>query len=460
MRLVQVSVPRGKREEVLGYLDDEGIDYAVVNETGHERYVALVTFPLASPAVGPVLDHFRDVGLDEEAFAVVVDAETVVSTRFTESRTQQHSLAIAREELEARAEEMAPALSTFAILTIVSAVVATTGLLQNSAATIIGAMIIAPVMGPAVSAAVGTVVGNAALRRRAIGLQVGGLLLSVVSAAVLGVVFRSTFLLPPDTSVLAIPAIDQRLSPNLLSLVLAFGAGIAGAVSITRDVSSVLVGAMIAVALIPPAATVGLALAWGLPFAAATAGVLLLVNVLSINFTALVVLWLSGYRPGDWTLLSKARRDTMKRSAALALVLGVLTFALAIGSLASYGITVAEQDVNREVETLMDGPRYANLSLVDVSTEISLRTLVLSGMDSEREPTLIQITATVAPEDTAPSWVLADAIADRITERLGIGATVRVRYIDHSMTRAANASNGTGPPIDISVPSTADVSVR
>ena len=79
-------IPTGKRKTVLGLLDDEGIDYAVSDETSGRDYTALVSFPLPSAAVEPVLEKLREVGIERDAYTVVVDAETVVSSHLDRDR--------------------------------------------------------------------------------------------------------------------------------------------------------------------------------------------------------------------------------------------------------------------------------------------------------------------------------------------------------------------------------------
>jgi len=79
VRLVQLTVPTGKRETILETLDEREIDYVVTDETGSREYTAVIYFPLPDAAVEPVLDEIQAAGVDEDAYTVVVDAETVVS---------------------------------------------------------------------------------------------------------------------------------------------------------------------------------------------------------------------------------------------------------------------------------------------------------------------------------------------------------------------------------------------
>src|SRR6056297_1400533 len=315
MRLVQVLIPEGTRSAVLDTLDDQGIDYAVFDEVGRGDFEAMVQFPVPPGGVEPVMEDLFAAGVREDAYTIVLPTETVVSQRLAALVERFPGLRISREELTARAEELAPANSTFFAFLVLSTVIATAGLLLDSAATIIGAMVVAPLMGPAITASVGAVLGDERLAARGVRLQVSGLLLAVVVAAVLGFLLRGTFLLPPDLDVQAVPQITERTSPSFLSLFLALGSGIAGAISVIRNAGSALVGVAIAVALIPPAATAGLGIAWGLPLIAVAAGTLVLVNLLAINLSALVLFTLAGYRPLSAHTLdqSAVRRGVLKR---------------------------------------------------------------------------------------------------------------------------------------------------
>jgi len=115
VRLIQVTIPTGKREAILGALDDEGIDYVVSDETSGRDYTAIAYVPLPQSAVEPVLDRLREEGIDEEGYTVVLDANTVISRRFQELQERydedESDERIAREELVVRARAMAPPMS-------------------------------------------------------------------------------------------------------------------------------------------------------------------------------------------------------------------------------------------------------------------------------------------------------------------------------------------------------------
>jgi uncharacterized hydrophobic protein (TIGR00341 family) len=299
MRLVQVLIPQGRRESVLDSLDGQGVDYAVFDEVGRGDFEAMVQFPVPPSGVETVMEELTAAGIRDDSYTIVLATETVVSQRLSALKERFPGLRISREELHARAEDLAPANSTFFSFLILSTVIATTGLLLDSAATIIGAMVVAPLMGPAVSASVGTILADQRMASRGVALQVTGLLAAIVTAAILGVLLREALLIPPGLELRDIPQVAERTSPNVLSLFLALGSGVAGSISIMRGSGSTLVGVAIAVALVPPAATSGLGLAFGLPGVAIAGAVLVVVNLLAINLSALILFYLSGFKPMD-----------------------------------------------------------------------------------------------------------------------------------------------------------------
>ncbi|ELK54601.1 hypothetical protein D320_09192 [Haloferax sp. BAB-2207] len=250
MRLVQVLIPRGSRESVLESLDGQGVDYAVFEEVGRGDFEAMVQFPVPPSGVETVMEKLTNAGVRDDSYTIVLPTETVVSQRLSALKERFPGLRISREELHARAEDLAPANSTFFSFLILSTVIAATGLLLDSVATIIGAMVVAPLMGPAVSASVGAILADQRMATRGVVLQVTGLAAAIATAAVLGVVLQQTILIPPGVDIQAIPQVAERTSPNVLSLFLALGSGIAGAISIMRGSGSTLVGVAIAVALV------------------------------------------------------------------------------------------------------------------------------------------------------------------------------------------------------------------
>lgn len=425
MRLVQVMIPAGKRAAVIDALDEEGIDYVVTDETSGREFTAVVMFPLPTAAVEPVLDRLRDAGIDERTYTVIVSAETVISRRFEqleESYAEQSDRSedrIAREELQTKAEDLVSGFGTYVLMTVVSAVIATAGLLLDSPATVVGSMVIAPLIGPAMSAAVGTVVDDDELFRKGIRLQALGVGLAVGAAAVFAAGLRALNLVPPGMDPLALAEVSERLAPNVLALAVAIGAGIAGIVSLITGVSSALVGVMIAVALIPPAAAVGIGIAFNIPRLAIGAGVLVLVNVLSINLAALLMLWYEGYRPESWFRQAEAKSALVKRATVLVAAIALLSVFLGGVTYDAYAAATTEEQVREAVGEELELAE-AQLELLELELH---RTGTVPPLELER------VTVTVGAEPGGTVSGLADRLDERIESATGTSVDVEVRIV-------------------------------
>jgi uncharacterized hydrophobic protein (TIGR00341 family) len=427
MRLVQVLIPEGNRSAVLDALDEEGIDYAVFDEVGRGDFEAMVQFPVPPGGVEPVLEDLVGAGIREDSYTIVMPTETVVSQRLSALVERFPGLRISREELYARAEELAPANSTFFAFLLLSTVIATTGLLLNSAATIIGAMVVAPLMGPAISASVGTILDDPRMARRGVVLQVVGLVAAIATAALMGWLLQRTILVPPELDITTIPQIAERTSPNVLSLVLALGSGLAGSISIMRGSGSTLVGVAIAVALVPPAATAGLGLAFGPPGVAVAATVLVVVNLLAINVSALGLFYLAGFKPLDAEQFEGVRASVFSRIAVIMTAIAVLSLALGAVTWTTYQTQSFEQRVTDDLREGFGEADIEGVELLSVAVEYEPIDLVLD--DEPQVNVLVGIPRDeTAPPDLAQRW------DDQLSAEFDRDLVVRVAFVEEQLS--------------------------
>ncbi|SFS64174.1 TIGR00341 family protein [Halostagnicola kamekurae] len=426
MRLVQLTIPTGKRQTLLETLDEKGVDYVVTEETSDRDYTAVAYFPLPAAAVEPVLDSLQEQGVDEDAYTVVVDAETVISRRFEALREEYEngdveSERISRQELQAEAESLTPSFEVYVTMTVVSAIVATAGLLLDSAAVVVGSMVIAPLIGPALGASVGSVIDDEELFLSSLKYQLMGVVLAIAAAAIFAWTVRVTYVVPPGLDISSVDEIAERLAPDLLSLVIALGAGVAGIVSISTGISVALVGVMIAAALIPPAATVGIALAWGQPSAAIGSTVLVLVNVLSVNLAGLLTLWYAGYRPENLFELRPTQRRVRRR--AVGLIVIVLLFGVFLGGItySSYSAATFEENTREDVQDLLEQPEYDGYQLLELE-------VVMDENYPFVRPERVIATVGGPPGETDPD--LADELDDRVNRHGDGSIDVEVRFVE------------------------------
>ena len=178
----------------------------------------------------------------------------------------------------------------FAFMTLMSCGIAMLGLLQNSAAVIIGAMLIAPLIGPIIELGMGLATFDFRTVRSALKTIVVGIVLALAMAMII------VWLSPLKQ---ATPEILARTQPTFFDLLVAIFSGLAGAYATITQKGETIVGVAIATALMPPLAVVayGLALAnWSI---VGGAGLLLMTNLLAIALSATVVARLYGFRGGD-----------------------------------------------------------------------------------------------------------------------------------------------------------------
>jgi uncharacterized hydrophobic protein (TIGR00271 family) len=183
--------------------------------------------------------------------------------------------------LEEDARSDAVLSSNYIVLTLASSVIATLGLIENSVAVIIGAMIVAPLIGPIQAFAFAALTGDARLVRQALTSAVAGAVIAIATSAGLGFLIA----LPTYGS-----EVLGRTRPTVLDLGIAIAAGgVAGFAKIRPSISSTIAGTAIAVALMPPLCVIGLALAAGQWGWAKGAALLFGTNFLGIALACMVV---------------------------------------------------------------------------------------------------------------------------------------------------------------------------
>ena len=179
--------------------------------------------------------------------------------------------------------------STYAILMFLSTVLATVGLFLNSASVVIGAMLLAPLMQPIVSAAMGVLRSDQSLLAGAMRTVFAGVLIALLSAATIA------FMLPLENLT---DEISARLSPSLLDLMVALVSGVAAAyVQNNEKIAGSLAGVAIAVALVPPLATAGVGIGWMSLDIFYQAFLLFVTNFVGIIFAASLTFLVMGFAP-------------------------------------------------------------------------------------------------------------------------------------------------------------------
>lgn len=254
----------------------------------------------------PVMDALQSLfGSASNVRIVVLPVDTVLPR--DDSDEQQTSQAT-REELYSQIERGARIDSNFLMLTLLSTVVAAIGLIEDNVAVVVGAMVIAPLLGPNIALAFGSSLGDGRLIWNALGTAATGLGIAFMLALLIGFAWQ----LDPDRAARALSSTElmTRTDVGLDSVLLALASGAAAVLSLTTGLSSTLVGVMVAVALLPPTATAGILVGTGQPSLALGAALLLAINMVCVIVAAKVVFLFKGVRPRTWYERKKARQSS------------------------------------------------------------------------------------------------------------------------------------------------------
>lgn len=222
-----------------------------------------------------------------------------------------------RKALSARIEEGAHGGVDYQVMMVLASGLASLGLLEDSTAVVIGAMLVAPLMGPLLGAGLALAQGNLHLFRRSVAVALLGLLMGFAVALLAG-------LLNPGFA----PSleIEARGNPDILDLGVAILSGFVAAYAMGRPgATSTLAGVAIAAALVPPLCVVGIGLTTGQPLIAVNSAVLLLTNVVAIILSAAVAFGLLGIHQGGSV---EGRSPAWVRRAFMVLVLAAVILLL------------------------------------------------------------------------------------------------------------------------------------
>ncbi len=212
----------------------------------------------------------------------------------------------------------------FFLLVVLSGVIATLGLLVDSPAIIIGAMLVAPLMSPIIGFGLASITGDDRLLRDSVSALIRGALLSVLISAIITFTNRNLpFFVMQDLP----EEVLSRISPGPLDLGVALAGGLAAAFALAMpDISAALPGVAIATALMPPLCTIGIGLAMGRLDVAGGAFVLFLTNAITIAFAASLVFFALGFRGQILNQTQRLPRNLILSAVLTAVLLSSLSF--------------------------------------------------------------------------------------------------------------------------------------
>lgn len=302
MRLIEVITDHGHVDTLRSIAEQHDITDIWLGHTDEDGRCS--THMLVAPDKQQVvIDALQAIlGKAENYRLVVLPVEAVLPRieEKTEEEEKTKSITRSREELYQNIESGTKLDSNFVLMVIMSTIVAAIGLLEDNVAVVIGAMVIAPLLGPNIALAFATTLGDSKLLWIAIKANITGLTVALSLSILIG------FLWPLN---IASQELMARTDVGMDGIVLALVSGAAAVISMTTGLSSSLVGVMVAVALLPPTATLGLMLGAGHYQSAMGAALLLAVNIVCVNLASNIAFLVKGIKPRTWYERKKARQS-------------------------------------------------------------------------------------------------------------------------------------------------------
>lgn len=213
----------------------------------------------------------------------------VLSSIFRDNRFRPEDVPKFEAKLFYEGERRRPYLERFFVLLTLATIIATAGIIGDSTATVIGAMIVAPLMTPIMATAAALIMGNMSRAFDRLTLVFIGVVTVIFLSWLFGVISPSYLNFDANSQIVA------RISPRLIDLVAALASGAAGAFALSRDdVADSLPGVAISISLVPPLCVVGLSLSAGEVEAAMGSLLLFLTNFLAIILAGGAVLGILG----------------------------------------------------------------------------------------------------------------------------------------------------------------------
>lgn len=296
LRLIKILPPENTQnlQELID--EDNVVDYWIEGVDSDKKSICLLVDVELTEKILNDLDS-KFTGRDDYRIVLLPVAATIPKHEVEVSESDEDQAQkkedsrvkrISREELYEDIKEVVDSSWVYLVLIMLSCIVAANGLIRNSPAMVIGAMVIAPILGPNVGLALATTLGDTALMKRSLKSILYGFSLGMLLSVAMGFMFN----IDPD-----VYEINSRTVVSFADIALGLAAGVAGCLSFTRGISAAVIGVMVAVALLPPMVATGLLLGSGMYDLAFGAGLLTITYIICVNLAGVVTFLVQGIKP-------------------------------------------------------------------------------------------------------------------------------------------------------------------
>lgn len=313
LRKIEIVIPDDKEGSCKELLDDESIVHYWQDYSDQSGYILNVLVDAVNAE--SFLDQAEKKFKNSEGFRLVMVTVDATLPRIEKEEEEEDdnkgdgadqeeedmikAIRVSREELYTDISDAVDLNRVYMSLVALSTIVAALGILRDNTAVVIGAMVIAPLLGPNVGLALSTTLADWNLGLASIKTNAAGLF----AALVISVAFGMAMVVDSE-----LYHISSRTELHLSDIALALASGAAGVLAYTMGMSTAVIGVMVAVALLPPLVVAGLLLGdmqWELAYYSI---VLLFTNIICVNLAGIATFILQGVRPRSWYESQKAKK--------------------------------------------------------------------------------------------------------------------------------------------------------
>lgn len=316
LRKIEIVVPDEKESSCRDLLDDETVIHYWRDHSEHSGHILKVLVDAVNTE--QFLDKAEKQFNNTEGFRLVMVSVDATLPRIEKDEDEEEEqqpgesqladeededeikdIRVSREELYTDISDAVTLNRVYMALVILSTIVAALGILRDNTAVVIGAMVIAPLLGPNVGLALSTTLADWDLGLESIKTNAVGLL----AALAISVAFGMGMVVDAELYHIA-----SRTEVHMSDIALALASGAAGVLAYTMGMSTAVIGVMVAVALLPPLVVAGLLLGdmqWELAYYSL---LLLFTNIICVNLAGIATFILQGVRPRRWYESQKAKK--------------------------------------------------------------------------------------------------------------------------------------------------------
>lgn len=333
MKQLQITLPKNFRDEAKDVLEEHSTDVSASEAEKDDREVVEFHITVESDQIDSLSEELKNID-NLESGDLTIDVMKQESQIKKGQKTQGKSTILSQAEIYSQAQESADFNRAEWSLVGLSSVIATYGLIADNLIVVIGAMMVAPILSPFISGALSLNVGDKSLLKQS--LRTGSLsfLLAVIAATIAAIPFPVSW-----NSSLALVS-----QPSIVSILLSVFVGAAAALTFVTGLRDEIAGVAVAIALIPPIASIGIGFKM-LDFSiVGNAFAVAVMNIVAIIASGFVCFHLIGIRPS--TYYKKKQAEEIRYIVPLALlVLSALAVPVALSSFDSYQEYTAEEEI-------------------------------------------------------------------------------------------------------------------